>query len=90
MLRRFGSAFCDMTHEIGGTTCYRHWILRLVISHTRQGVRFVRDWVLRLFMSHTKQGVRIVSGIVSASCDLTYETAGQVVRFVTGIGFCIL
>ena len=29
---------CD---ETGGTICYGHWVLHLVVSHTRQGVRFV-------------------------------------------------
>ena len=42
LLRALGSASCDNTHETGGTICYGHWVLRLVISHTRQGVRFVR------------------------------------------------
>ena len=41
MLRALGSA-CNITHEIGGTVCYGHWVLCLVISHTRQGLRLVR------------------------------------------------
>ena len=41
MLRALGSASCDITHETGGTICYGLWVLHLVISHTRQGVRFV-------------------------------------------------
>ena len=35
------SASCDITHETGGTICNGHWALHLVISCTRQGVRFV-------------------------------------------------
>ena len=52
-LRALGSASGDITHETGATSlvisrtrqeatiCYGHWVLRLVISHTRQEVRFV-------------------------------------------------
>ena len=43
LLRSVGSASCDITHETGGTICYGHWVLRLVISHPRQEVRFVTD-----------------------------------------------
>ena len=35
-----GSASCDITDETGDTICYENWILHLVISYTRQGVRF--------------------------------------------------
>ena len=41
LFRALGSAFCDITHETGGTICYGHWVLRLVISHTRQGYGFL-------------------------------------------------
>ena len=41
MLRALGSASCDIAHDARGTICCGHWILRLVISHTRQGVGFV-------------------------------------------------
>ena len=58
------SGSCDITHETGGTICYGHWFLRLVISHTRQGGTICdRHWVLRLMISHTRQGVRVVTGI---------------------------
>ena len=69
------SASCDITHETSGTICYGHWVLRLVISHTRQGVRFVTGvgfcggksfygyWVLRLVITHTRQGGTILTGI---------------------------
>ena len=156
-----GSASRDITHETGGTICYGHWVLRLVISHTRQGVRFATGigfcvlwyhtrakkynllherggttcfghWALCLVISHTRQGVRFVTGyhtrdrgydllraLGSASCDITHETGSTIcyghwvrtrgticfrhsvlrlvisytrqgVRFVTGIGFCVL
>ena len=41
LLRALGSASCDIIHETRGTICYGHWVLRVVISHTKQGVRFV-------------------------------------------------
>ena len=41
LLRALAAASCDISHETGGTICYGHWLLHLVISHTRQGVRFV-------------------------------------------------
>ena len=100
-----------------------YWILRLVISHTRQGVPFVTGigycrgtsfygyWVLRLVISQ-RQGVRdrrydLLRTSGSASCDITHETGGTIccghwdlrlvlsytrqgLRFVTGIGFCVL
>ena len=92
LLRALGSASRDIRHETGGTVSYGHWVLRLVISHTRQGVRFIR-------------GIGFCGR--SASCDITLETGGtsfyghwvlhlvisptrQGVRYVTGIGFCVL
>ena len=42
LLQALGSASCDIRHETKGTICYGHWVLRLVLSLTRQGVRFVR------------------------------------------------
>ena len=41
LLRALGSASCDITDETRGKICYGHWVLRLVISRTRQGVRIV-------------------------------------------------
>ena len=41
LLRALGSASGDISHETGGTICCEHWSLRLVISQTKQGVRFV-------------------------------------------------
>ena len=65
------------THETGGTICYGHWVLRLPISHTRQGVRFVTGIGFCVFViSQTRQGVRFVTGGRSASCDITHEIAG--------------
>ena len=46
LLRALDSASCDsasrdIAHETRGTICHVHWVLHLVISYTRQGVRFV-------------------------------------------------
>ena len=41
MVRALDCASGDITHETGGSICSGHWVLRLVISHTRQGVRLV-------------------------------------------------
>ena len=41
LLRALGSASRVIAHETRGTICYGHWVLRLVISHGRQGIRFV-------------------------------------------------
>ena len=41
LLRALGSATGDITLATGGKVCYWHWVLRLVKSHTRQGMRFV-------------------------------------------------
>ena len=62
LIRAFGSASCDITHETGGTICYEHWVLPLVISHARQGSICYGHWVLRLVISHTRQGGTICYG----------------------------
>ena len=41
LLREVGSASCDISHETRRKICYRHWVLRLVISYTRRGIRFL-------------------------------------------------
>ena len=41
LFRTLGVASCDIVRETGDTICYEHWVLHLVISHTRQAVRFV-------------------------------------------------
>ena len=108
MLRAWGSASCDSTYETGGTLCYGHWVLHLVIADTLQGVRLVTGhWVLLLVISRTKHGYDLLRAMGSASYDSRHETGGTIcyghwvlhlvladtrqgVRFVTGIGFCIL
>ena len=78
MLRALGSASCDITHETGGAICYGHWVLRLVISHTRRRAICYGHWVLRLVISQRRQGVRFVRALGSASCDITHETGGTI------------
>ena len=43
-------------------------------------------WLLHLEISHTRQ-YDLIRALASASCDISFEIG---VRFVTGIGFCIL
>ena len=77
MLWALGSASCDITHETRGTICYGHWVLRLVISHT-------------------DKRCDLLQALGSASCDITHELRSTIcgtregVRFVSGIGFCVL
>ena len=42
LLRALGSVSRNITHETGGTVCYVHWVLRLVISYRRQGDDLLR------------------------------------------------
>ena len=77
LLRR--SVFCILWSRLrnsGATICYGHWVLRLVISHTRQGCDLLRALSFRLVISHTKQGVRLVTGI--GFCMLWYHTRDRV------------
>ena len=41
LLRALGSAACEYHARDRAAVCDGHWVLRLVISHTRQGARFV-------------------------------------------------
>ena len=94
MLRTFGSAPFDITHETGGTMCYRQCLLRLVISLTRQGVRLCSarcdikhetggttcygHWVLHLAISQTRQGYDLLCALGSSSSDTTHEAGGMI------------
>ena len=80
LLRALVFASCDISHEIGGTNYYGHWLLQGYdllwalasasrdLSHETGGTICYVHWLLHLVISHTRQGV----------------------RFVTGIGFCML
>ena len=74
MLQALRSASRDITHERRGTICYKHWLLRLVLSHTTQGVQFVTSiWFCVLFYR-----TRFVSGMGFASCEIAHETWGAI------------
>ena len=108
LLRALRSASCDITHETTATIYYGHWVLCLVITDTRQGVRIVTGIGFCVFRNHTRHRANdLLRALGSASCDITHETRGTIcfghwvlrlvishtekgVRFVTGIGFCIL
>ena len=108
LLRALGSASCDITHETGGTILLRHWVLGLLISYARQGVRFVTGIGFCVLSYHIgDRGYDLLRALGSMSCDITHETGGTIllghwvlglvisytrqgVRFVTGIGFCVL
>ena len=113
LFRALGFVSCDITHETGSTICYGHWVLRLVISHTRQEVRFAtcyhtRDREYKLLRAlASDNGYDLLQAFGPASCDIIHETGGTIcyghwvlrlvishtrqgVRFVTGIGFCVL
>ena len=88
MFRALGSVSCDITHETGGTICYGHWVLRLVISHTRQGYD--------LLQALGSASCDITHETIGTICyghwvlRLVISHTRQGVRFVTGIGFCVL
>ena len=88
MFRALGSVSCDITHETGGTICYGHWVLRLVISHTRQ----VYDLLQALRSASCDITHETVGTICYRHCvlRLVISHTRQGVRFVTGIGFCVL
>ena len=90
MLRALVTASCDITHETGGTSCYGHWVLCLVISHTRQGVRFVIRALgsAACDITHKTKGTIcyrhwMLRLVVSHTPNRGYDVA-------TGIGFCVL
>ena len=81
MLLALGSASCDITHET------RHWVQRLVISHTRQG-----DGLLRALGSASCDITHETVGTICYGqwvLHLVISHTRQEVRFVTGIGFCV-
>ena len=76
MLRALGSAFCDLTHQTGGT-------MRLRISHTRKGLRYVTGIGFCVLRYHTRdRGCDLLRTLRSASCDNTHTHTRQEVRFV--------
>ena len=87
LLRALGSASCDITHETGSTICDGHWVLRLVISHTRQ------NDLLRALGSASCDITHETGGTIWYGhwvLPLVRSETKQGVRFVTGIGFCVM
>ena len=79
MSRALGFASCDITHETGSTIFYGHWVLHLVISRTRQAVRFVRGIAFCVLRYRTRdRGYNVLQALGSASCDITHETRGTI------------
>ena len=80
MLRALGSASCDIPHETGGTICFGYWVRRLVISYTRQGVRFVRALGSTFCDIYHIRNRRydLFRTLGSASCDITHKTSGTI------------
>ena len=90
MLRALGSASCiDIARETGGTICYRHCVRYLVISYTRQGVRFVTGigFCVTRVIAHETRGTICYGHWV---LRLVISHGRQGIRFVTGVGFCVL
>ena len=82
-----GIGFCVL-YETEGTICYEHWVLRLVISHIRQGVRCNTGLAFCLLWHHTPEtGATICYGHWVLRLVMSHTRQG--VRFVTGIGFCL-
>ena len=70
LLGALGFVSCDFFYKTGSTICYGHWVLHLVLSHSRQGYDLIR--ALGSAISHTRQGVRFVTGI--GFCVMRYHT----------------
>ena len=89
LLRTLGSASCDTSHETGGTICYVHWALHRGISQKKQGY----DLLLALGSASCEITHEIGSTIWYVRWLLHFvisPTKERGLRFVTGIGFCIL
>ena len=63
LFRALVSASSDITHETAATICYRHWILRLVISHTRQRGSLSTLGSASCDILHETEGLRLATGI---------------------------
>ena len=79
MLRALGSASCDIMYETGSSICYQHWVLRLVISYTRQGYDLSRPFSFCVLRYHIRdREYELFRALRSASCDITHETGGTI------------
>ena len=91
ILKHEGFGFCilwyhtrdrgyDLIRALGSVSC--------VITHDTGDTICYRGGVLHLVLSHTRQWDDLLRALGAASCDVPHTW--QAVRFVTGIGFCIL
>ena len=87
MLRALASASLDISDETGGTICYGHCFLHLVISHTRQGYDLLRALDSASYDISHETGGTICYGHWLLHHVISHIRQG--VRFVTGMGFCI-
>ena len=93
--RALVSAFCDITHKTGSTSCCGYLIQRLVILPTTQG-DFLRTLGSVSCDLTRKRGYELLPSKSSASCVITHDISLVIshtrkrVRFVMGIEFCVL
>ena len=67
MLQALRSSSCDIIHETRGTICYGHWVLRLVISHTRQMLELVPKVDL-LPVSGARTSTQVLRSTICCRC----------------------
>ena len=75
MLWALGSASCDIRLETADKICYVHWVLRRVISHTRQEVRFATgiSFCVLWYLTRDRR-YDLLYVLDPGSCDITHET----------------
>ena len=100
MLRTLESVSCDITHETGGTICYGIGFCVLGYHTRDRGYDWLRalgsasgditqeTGATSLVISHTRQEVTIYYGHWVLRLVISHTRQG--LRFVTGIGFCVL
>ena len=87
MLQALGSVSCDIIYETGGTICYEHWVLHLVIYDKR-------DRKYDLLRALGSASCNIIHGPGSTTCyghwvlSLEMSHTRQWIRFARGIRFC--
>ena len=87
-LRALCSASREITHETGGTICYGHSALHLVLSHTIQGYDLLRALCsASCDITHETRGY---DSLRALGLHLVISHTRHGVRFLTGIVFCIL
>ena len=70
--------------------CYGHWVLRFVLSHTKQGVRFVTGIGFCILCFYTRNKVcDFLPALGSASCDITHATGGYDLLRALGLSLVI-